>query len=127
VSDRFTVDEIGDNAVVRARMPRIDIDTINFDTGSWEVTPDQAQLLGPIAEAINRAIEKNPEEVYLVEGHTDAVGSEEDNLSLSDRRAEAVAEVLTTQFNVPPENLGTQGYREQNLNVETEAPEARHR
>ena len=33
----------------------------------------------------------NPDEVFLVEGHTDAVGTEEDNLSLSDRRAEAVA------------------------------------
>ncbi len=127
ISQRFTLDEIRYNVVVRERMPRIDIDTINFETGSWEVSPDQAQLLGPIAEAINRAIEKNPEEVYLVEGHTDAVGSEEDNLSLSDRRAEAVAEVLTAQFHVPPENLVTQGYGEQNLKVETQGPEPRNR
>ena len=127
ISQRFTLDEIRYNVVVRERMPRIDIDTINFETGSWDVTPDQAQLLGPIAEAIRQAIEKNPEEVYLVEGHTDAVGPTEDNLSLSDRRAEAVAEVLTTQFNVPPENLVTQGYGEQNLKVETQGPEPRNR
>jgi outer membrane protein OmpA-like peptidoglycan-associated protein len=127
ISQRFTLDEIRYNAVVRERMPRIDIDTINFETGSWDVTPDQAQLLGPIAEAMRQAIEKNPEEVYLVEGHTDAVGATEDNLSLSDRRAEAVAEVLTTQFNVPPENLVTQGYGEQNLKVETQGPEPRNR
>ena len=127
ISQRFTLDEIRYNLVVRERMPRIDIDTINFETGSWEVTPDQAQLLGPIAEAMRQAIEKNPEEVYLVEGHTDAVGSEEDNLSLSDRRAEAVAEVLTAQFNIPPENLVTQGYGEQNLKVETQGPEPRNR
>ena len=41
----------------------------------------------------------------MLEGHTDAVGAAEDNASLSDRRAEAVAEILTTNFNVPPENL----------------------
>ena len=44
----------------------------------------------------------------LIEGHTDAVGSDEDNLSLSDRRAEAVAEILTREFQVPAENLSTQ-------------------
>ena len=33
----------------------------------------------------------NPREVFLIEGHTDAVGNDVDNLSLSDRRAESVA------------------------------------
>jgi hypothetical protein len=55
----------------------------------------------------NRAIAANPSEVFLIEGHTDAVGSDVDNLSLSDRRAEAVALVLSQQFGVPPENLTT--------------------
>jgi hypothetical protein len=40
----------------------------------------------------------------------DAVGSDIDNLSLSDRRAQSVASVLTQNFQVPPENLTTQGY-----------------
>jgi outer membrane protein OmpA-like peptidoglycan-associated protein len=35
-----------------------------------------------------------------IEGHTDAVGSEVDNLSLSDRRAESVALVFSQQFGV---------------------------
>jgi outer membrane protein OmpA-like peptidoglycan-associated protein len=123
----FSLEEIRYNETVRARMPRIDIDSINFETGSWEVTPDQARLLQPIAEAMARAIEKNPAEVYLIEGHTDAVGTPVDNLSLCDRRAEAVAEVLTAQFNIPPENLVTQGYGEQDLKVQTEAAEPRNR
>ncbi len=124
---RFTLDEIRYNTVVRERMPRIDIDTITFESGSWEVAPDQARLLEPIAAAMQQAIEKNPNEIYLVEGHTDAVGSEEDNLSLSDRRAEAVAEILTEQFNIPPENLVTQGYGEQDLKVPVQGPEPRNR
>ena len=60
--------------------------------------------------------------MFLIAGHTDAVGSDEDNLSLSDRRAEAVARVLTDEFGVPPENLVTQGYGEQDLLVPTQAP-----
>ena len=53
-------------------------------------------------------------------GYTDAVGSEVDNLSLSDRRAQSVATVLSQNFQVPPENLTTQGYGEQSLKVNTQ-------
>ena len=42
---------------------------------------------------------------------------DEDNLSLSDRRAESVAVALSQQFGVPAENLTTQGYGEQCLKV----------
>ena len=73
--------------------------------------------------ASTRTIKQNPREVYLIEGHTDAVGSDVDNLSLSDRRAEAVAQVLTEQFQVPAENLTSQGYGEQYLKVPTDGPE----
>ena len=65
--------------------------------------------------------------MLLIEGYTDAVGSEEDNLTLSDRRAESVAAVLTEQFDVPPENLVTQGYGEQFLKVDTQAAERLNR
>ena len=123
----YTLDEIRYNYALRERMPRIDLDTITFETGSWEVTPDQARLLEPIAEAMRRAIRRNPDEIYLIEGHTDAVGSDVDNLSLSDRRAETVAEILTQDFGIPPENLTTQGYGEQYLNIPTQEPERRNR
>ena len=63
----------------------------------------------------------------MIEGYTDAVGSQEDNLSLSDHRAEAVAEILTSEFNVPSENLTTQGYGEQYLKVETSGSERENR
>ncbi len=70
---------------------------------------------------------RNPGEVFLIEGHTDAVGSDEDNLSLSDRRAQAVADVLSQQFGVPRENLVTQGYGKQFLLIPTDGPERRNR
>lgn len=113
----YTLDEIRYNPEVRDRMPRIDLDTITFDLGSWEITPDQYDRLAPIAEGIRRAIAQNPNEVFLIEGHTDATGNEEDNLSLSDRRAEAVSVILTDQFQIPPENLTTQGYGSQQMKI----------
>jgi outer membrane protein OmpA-like peptidoglycan-associated protein len=72
-------------------------------------------------------IERNPGEVFLIEGHTDAVGSDESNLELSDRRAETVAKLLTDLYDVPPENLVTQGYGERYLKVETDDEERANR
>ena len=123
----YTLDEIRYSPRLLERMPRVDLDTVTFDTGSWEVTPDQVERLAVVADGINRAIAANPSEVFLVEGHTDAVGSDVDNLSLSDRRAESVALVLSQQFGVPAENLTTQGYGEQYLKVPTQGPEQANR
>ena len=123
----YSLDEIRYSAPLRDRMPRIDLNTVTFDTGSWELTPGQVERLAAIANGLNRAIEQNPREVFLIEGHTDAVGTDVDNLSLSDRRAESVAIVLTQQFGVPAENLSTQGYGEQYLKIPTDGPERANR
>jgi len=123
----YTLDEIRYSLPLRERMPRVDLDTVTFDTGSWEVGPDQVERLAVIADGINRAIAANPSEVFLIEGHTDAVGSDIDNLSLSDRRAESVALVLSQQFGVPPENLTTQGYGAHYLKIPTPGPERANR
>jgi outer membrane protein OmpA-like peptidoglycan-associated protein len=123
----YTLDEIRYSPEVRDRMPRIDLDTITFDSGSWEIGPDQYNRLAPIADGIKRAIAQNPNEVFLIEGHTDATGTAEDNLSLSDRRAESVSVIFTDQFQIPPENLTTQGYGEQQLKVPVQGPERANR
>jgi outer membrane protein OmpA-like peptidoglycan-associated protein len=127
IDQPYTLDQVRYSYSLRERMPSVDIDTINFETGSWEVTPDQVDLLAGIADAINRAVGANPREVFLIEGHTDAVGNDVDNLSLSDRRAETVALILSDKFGVPPENLVTQGYGKQFLRIPTDGPERRNR
>ncbi len=127
ISRPYTLDEIRYSAPLRDRMPRIDLNTVTFETGSWELTPDQVARLAGIAEGLNRAIRRNPREVFLVEGYTDKVGDEDDNLSLSDRRAESVALALSQEFGVPAENLSTQGYGEQYLKVPTDGPERANR
>ena len=122
----YTIDEVRYSPGLRMMLPRVDLD-INFETGSWQITPDQMGKLDVIARALNRAIDRNPREVFLIEGHTDAVGADDDNLSLSDRRAESVAVALTQEFGVPPENLITQGYGEQELKVPTMGPSRENR
>jgi OOP family OmpA-OmpF porin len=122
IERRFTLDEIRYSPSVRMLMPSIDLNTINFETGSWDIPPDQTARLQSIADGLNRAITRNPREVFLIEGHTDAVGNPVDNLSLSDRRAESAAELLTQQFGVPAENLTSQGYGAQYLKEQTDGP-----
>ncbi|MBI3674912.1 MAG: OmpA family protein, partial [Rhizobiales bacterium] len=66
-------------------------------------------------------------EVFIIEGHTDAVGSDESNLRLSRLRAEAVKQALTTYYVIPPDNLATVGYGERYLKIPTREPEAENR
>ncbi|MBB5045427.1 outer membrane protein OmpA-like peptidoglycan-associated protein [Rhodopseudomonas rhenobacensis] len=127
IERRYSLDEIRYSAGVRQRMPSIDLDTITFELGSWDIPPDQASKLQVIADGLNKSIARNPREVFLIEGHTDAVGNDTDNLSLSDRRAESAAQLLTQQFGVPAENLTSQGYGEQYLKVPTQGPERQNR
>ena len=124
---RYTLDEVRYSPDLRARMRSVDIDTVTFPSASWVVDPAQAQRLATIAQSIRQALQSSPNEVFLVEGHTDAVGAEIDNLSLSDRRAQSVAEILTRDFAVPPENLTTQGYGEQYLKAATQGDSRENR
>ena len=123
----YSLEEVRQSYPLRQRMRRVDLDAINFDFASWEVAPDQYPKLERIAEAMKRIIDRNPDEIFMIEGHTDAVGSDIDNLSLSDRRAESVAIILSDTFRVPPENITTQGYGEQFLKVDTLGPSRANR
>ena len=123
----YALEEVRGSRWLRERMRRVDLNAINFAFASWEVDESQYPKLDRVAEAMNRILKRNPDEMFLIEGHTDAVGSDIDNLSLSDRRAESVAIILSDTFRVPPENLTTQGYGEQYLKVPTEGPSRENR
>ena len=124
---RYTLDEVRMSQDLRERVRRVDVDTVTFEFGSWQLAENQVGALTGVAQAIRNAIERNPNEIFLVEGHTDAVGADVDNLTLSDRRAETVAAILTERFGIPAENLTTQGYGEQYLKINTQGPERQNR
>jgi len=123
----YSIDEVKRSARIRDKTRRIDLDTITFDFGSASIAESEVTRLEGVANAMERILDQNPAETFLIEGHTDAVGSDMANLALSDRRAEAVAAALTNVFGIPPENLATQGYGEQFLKVKTQAPERQNR
>ncbi|MDX8526660.1 OmpA family protein [Mesorhizobium sp. MSK_1335] len=123
----YSIDEVKRSARVRDIARRIDLDTLNFDFGSATISDTEVQKLDGVANAIEKLLKKNPAETFLIEGHTDAVGTPDANLALSDRRAEAVAEALTNAFGIPAENLTTQGYGEEYLKVNTPGPNRENR
>lgn len=120
VDRRFSLAQIRDIPQVRALVAPVAISGITFDTGSAAISPDQAKQLSTLGNALRESIAENSGEVFLIEGHTDTVGSDAANLALSDRRAESVALALTEYFDVPPENMVVQGYGEQYLQVRRE-------
>jgi outer membrane protein OmpA-like peptidoglycan-associated protein len=111
----YSLQQVRNVRELRELMPRIDLEAITFPTGSAAIQPGQAQELSALGNAMARMIEENPDEIFLIEGHTDTVGGEIMNLALSDRRAESVALALTEYFGIPPENMVTQGYGERYL------------
>ncbi|WP_425419545.1 OmpA family protein [Oricola indica] len=127
VENDYTLREVRESERLRAKVRRVDLDTITFETGSAIVRESQVPLLEDMARAVLALIEQDPSTVILVEGHTDAIGSDVSNLALSDRRAETVARIMVERYGVPPENLVTQGYGEQFLKIDTERAEAQNR
>ena len=121
------MDEVKRSARLRDTVRRVEIGDLTFDTGSAQLDREQVGSLSKVAAAMKTVLARNPGEVFLVEGHTDAVGSDGSNLVLSDDRAETVANLLSDFYDIPPENLTTQGYGERYLKVETDNAEQANR
>ena len=124
---KFSLRQIREIREVRSLAATIEVDSITFDTGSAAIKATEARKLADIGRLMQELLAANPREVFLIEGHTDAVGSAASNLSLSDRRAESMALALTEYFDIPPENLVVQGYGESELKVETLTDERANR
>ena len=127
VGRKFSLRQIREIPEVRALAATIDVDSITFDSGSSAIRASEANDLADLGSLMKGILDRNPREVFLIEGHTDATGSGALNLALSDRRAESVALALTEYFDIPPENMVIQGYGETELRIDTQANEKRNR
>ncbi len=107
----FSLQQVREIPQVRDLAPEVDLNAITFDSGSAAVAPDQAESLQQIGDVLANLVQQDASEVFLIEGHTDAVGSDVDNLALSDRRAESVAKVLTEYFQRAAREHGRAGLR----------------
>lgn len=85
---------------------------VEFEFGKADLTPIGRALVEVLAQALN-----SPELMpytFIVEGHTDSVGSDQANLALSQRRAATVRDALA-QRGVDPVRLTTAGFGELRL------------
>ena len=96
---------------------------LNFDSGAAELKAEHASML----DILKQAIGVFPESRVIVEGHTDAFGSDAQNLSLSRSRAESVVQHLLASMAVSPLNLQSVGYGESRPVANNETEEGRKR
>jgi len=78
---------------------------IQFESGKYVIKPVSFKLLNQIAVTLI----KNPTYIIEVQGHTDNVGKPANNLTLSDKRAEAVKDYMINA-GVDAKRLSSHGY-----------------
>lgn len=127
IQKRYTVNEFRAQPELRQYMPGIELDTIRFGSNEAFIRAEEVGNLDGIGEIIEQIVFSQPGEVFLIEGHTDAVGSDGYNYTLSAARAEGVREALLDYFNIPAQNLVAIGYGESYLRIPTPYAEQENR
>ncbi|MEZ5790359.1 MAG: OmpA family protein [Nitratireductor sp.] len=127
IERRYSLREYRQTPSLRTLMPGIEVDTVKFGFNEDFVREQEIGKLDRIGEILERIIAGNPDEVFLIEGHTDLVGSAAYNEALSLRRAAAIRDALTTYFYIPEKNLEIAGYGEEYPRIPTEFEEPENR
>lgn len=92
-----------------AKLPQMVVE-INFENDSVMIKPESYRTLGLIADALHHP--NLWDYKFLIVGHSSATGSDRHNLDLSEKRAGAIREILSTTFAVTPERLYAVGVGE---------------
>jgi OOP family OmpA-OmpF porin len=99
---------------------RIVLRGVNFDFDKDEIRPDSRPILNAAVSILN----ENRDVRISVEGHTDAIGSDEYNEQLSLRRSEVVYRYLVNH-GIAPDRMEVVGYGESRPVATNETPEGR--
>jgi outer membrane protein OmpA-like peptidoglycan-associated protein len=94
---------------------------INFDFDKAEVKPQYR----PQVEKVAAFLKAHPSYSAVIEGHTDNSGPEEYNLTLSARRANAVAKLLTEEYGIALDRVSAQSLGESKPIASNETKEGR--
>ena len=94
-------------AQLAANKPKIDLE-IRFDYNSADIAKTSVQAVQELGKALSDASLKGS--TFVVAGHTDAVGGEEYNQGLSERRADTIKRYLTEKYGINGSDLVTVGY-----------------
>ena len=109
----YKVDEVGCFREVRLE--------IHFPFDSWKVPPKYY----PEIEKFAKFLKENPNIKVEIQGHTDSIGSERYNLILSQKRAEAVRNILIKKYHISPDRVIAKGYGESKPIASNKTPEGR--
>jgi outer membrane protein OmpA-like peptidoglycan-associated protein len=94
-------------AIVAQTKPAIDLE-ITFDYNSANISKKSQSAVQALGKALSSDDLKGA--TFVVAGHTDAVGGEEYNQDLSERRADAIKRYLTDKYGIAGADLVTVGY-----------------
>ena len=94
-------------AQLAATKPKIDLE-IRFDYNSADIAKTSMQAVQELGKALSDPTLKGS--TFVVAGHTDAVGGEEYNQGLSERRADTIKRYLSEKFGINGSDLVTVGY-----------------
>lgn len=78
---------------------------ILFETGSTVIKPESGSAVKVIADYLI----VNPSQKFLIVGHTDNVGTFDANIKLSEERAKALMNELTSKYSIKPEQVKAYG------------------
>lgn len=93
-------------------LAQIDVQ-IQFALNSAIIRPESYSTIGSIADALHHPVLGGYK--FVVTGNTDTTGNRKDNLALSQARADAVVEALTTTFSVDPARVEAVGLGQEAL------------
>jgi len=99
---------------------RFELD-VKFDFDRSEVRPQYFPEIQELAEFMNQY----PDVIVELEGHTDSVGTDAYNQALSQRRADAVRDVLVGRYNIQSSRITSTGYGESRPVASNETAEGR--
>jgi OmpA-OmpF porin, OOP family len=94
------------------KLPQVAVE-ISFDEDAAVVRPESYRMLGRIADTLG-----DPSllgDRFLIIGHTISTGRRENNVTLSQRRADVIREVLINTFKISPKRLVTIGLGEEQM------------
>jgi outer membrane protein OmpA-like peptidoglycan-associated protein len=90
---------------------RFQLNNIYYDFDKWAIRPEAASTLDKLAVFLK----DNPGITVELGSHTDARGSDDYNLLLSDKRAASAVEYLLTEQGIDTEKITSKGYGETQL------------
>ncbi len=83
--------------------------SISFDNNSSQTKPEHHKELEQVAEYMN----KYPQAIVTIEGHSDSIGDAAYNKSISQKRADNIARMLVKDFNIEAFRVKSVGYGEE--------------